>query len=113
MERMPLILNGKMDRKALPFPERDSFVREEYEAPRGEIEGKLATLWKELLHVNSVSRSDNFFELGGHSLLAVRLASRIRNCLGADVGIADLLLKPCLSSQAKLIAERQLEVLEL
>ena len=73
MEAMPLTPNGKLDRKALPAPEDDAYASQHYEAPQGEIETVLASLWAELLKLDRVGRHDNFFELGGHSLLAIPL----------------------------------------
>ena len=78
LERMPLTVNGKLDRKALPEPEGDAYGEREYEEPQGEIERKLAAIWEEVLHVERVGRHDNFFELGGHSLLAVTVIERMR-----------------------------------
>ncbi|WP_455907021.1 amino acid adenylation domain-containing protein, partial [Rhizobium ruizarguesonis] len=71
LEALPLTVNGKLDRKALPVPDDDAYARRAYEAPQGEIETLLAGIWAELLGVERVGRHDNFFELGGHSLLAV------------------------------------------
>ncbi|WP_122658146.1 non-ribosomal peptide synthetase, partial [Burkholderia pseudomallei] len=78
LDAWPLTPNGKLDRRALPAPADDAYARAEYEAPRGAKEEALAAIWRELLHVERVSRHDNFFELGGHSLLAVQLVSRLR-----------------------------------
>ncbi|WP_208451389.1 phosphopantetheine-binding protein, partial [Burkholderia gladioli] len=66
----PLTPNGKLERRALPDPEREAFGSVGYEAPRGETEETLAAIWAELLKQPKVGRHDNFFELGGHSLLA-------------------------------------------
>ncbi|MQX46988.1 non-ribosomal peptide synthetase, partial [Sinorhizobium medicae] len=69
LDALPLTVNGKLDRKALPVPDDDAYARRTYEAPQGEIETLLAGIWAELLGVERVGRHDNFFELGGHSLL--------------------------------------------
>ena len=78
LDRLPLTPNGKLDRKALPAPGDDAYTRQEYEAPRGEIEEALAEIWREVLEVGRIGRHDNFFELGGHSLLAVTVIERMR-----------------------------------
>ncbi len=83
LEALPVMPNGKMDRRALPAPDRS---RPEFEkafvAPRDELELELAHIWEEVLGVRPVGARDNFFELGGHSLLAVRLFARIEKRLG-------------------------------
>ncbi|XP_055302605.1 uncharacterized protein LOC129568576 [Sitodiplosis mosellana] len=75
---LPLTLNGKLDRRALPPPDDEAFVRQQYEAPQGEMEEKLADIWRELLSIESISRHDNFFELGGHSLLVMKFANKAK-----------------------------------
>jgi amino acid adenylation domain-containing protein len=103
MEAYPLTPNGKVDRKALPAPEGDAYARRGYEAPVGETEAALAEIWSGLLKVEQVGRRDSFFELGGHSLLAVQVISRVRQRLGAEVGIADLFECPALADLARAI----------
>ena len=78
LRSLPLTPSGKVDRRALPAPAMDAYAQRRYEAPEGEIETTLSTLWAELLNVRQVGRHDNFFELGGNSLLAIRLAARMR-----------------------------------
>ncbi|MEX0447230.1 amino acid adenylation domain-containing protein, partial [Xenorhabdus sp. SGI246] len=73
LETLPLTPNGKLDRRALPAPGEAAFAHQVYEAPQGETEITLATIWQELLNVEQVGRYDNFFVLGGHSLLAMRM----------------------------------------
>ncbi|WP_284283076.1 thioesterase domain-containing protein, partial [Bradyrhizobium liaoningense] len=96
---LPLTVNGKLDRKALPAPEDDAYARRTYEPPRGEIETALAEIWAELLGLERVGRHDNFFELGGHSLLAVQLLSRAVD-LGIKFSAADLFQAPALKELA-------------
>ncbi|MGM9517038.1 non-ribosomal peptide synthetase, partial [Roseateles sp. DB2] len=85
LPQLPITLNGKLDRKALPPPDDDAFHAERYVAPEGAIEAELAAIWSELLGRPLVGRHDNFFELGGHSLLTLRLLERMRQAsLSAD-----------------------------
>jgi hypothetical protein len=101
LDAFPLTPGGKVDRRALPAPEGEAYAAREYEPPVGETEAALAEIWAEVLRVERVGRHDHFFELGGHSLLAVRVISRVRQVLGAEVGIADLFEKPVLSTLAQ------------
>ncbi|HEY7769992.1 condensation domain-containing protein, partial [Longimicrobium sp.] len=98
---LPLTANGKVDRRALPAPEGDAFATRGYEAPVGEMEQALAEIWRDVLRVEQVGRRDDFFELGGHSLLAVRVISRVRQVLGAEVSIGDLFERPVLADLAR------------
>ncbi|WP_245495122.1 amino acid adenylation domain-containing protein [Rhizobium ruizarguesonis] len=101
LEALPLTVNGKLDRKALPVPDDDAYARRAYEAPQGEIETLLAGIWAELLGVERVGRHDNFFELGGHSLLAVRLLVRLTEALAVELPLAILFAKPTLAELAR------------
>ncbi|SIT66707.1 amino acid adenylation domain-containing protein [Burkholderia sp. b13] len=99
LDAFPLTPNGKLDRRALPEPDADALAHQAYEAPQGELETTLTTIWAELLGVEHVGRHDSFFALGGHSLLAVRLMNRVR-MLGADVPLATLFAAPTLAAFA-------------
>ncbi|WP_052113892.1 non-ribosomal peptide synthetase, partial [Burkholderia pseudomallei] len=101
LDAWPLTPNGKLDRRALPEPADDAYARAEYEAPQGAKEEALAAIWRELLHVERVSRHDNFFELGGHSLLAVQLVSRLRQALSVEVALGTVFDAPVLSALAE------------
>jgi len=99
LEHLPLSANGKLDRKALPIPDAQAVPRRPHEAPEGEVETVLATIWGDLLGLDRIGRHDHFFELGGHSLLAVQLMERMRQReLYAD--IRSLFSAPTLSAFA-------------
>jgi len=89
LESMPLMPNGKIDRKALPAsaPTRRE-VEKTFVAPRDALEAELIGLWEEVLNVRPIGVTDNFFELGGHSLTAVRLFGLIENRLGKRLPLA-------------------------
>ncbi|HKH46439.1 MAG TPA: amino acid adenylation domain-containing protein [Thermoanaerobaculia bacterium] len=74
---MPLTVNGKVDRKALPAPEQPG-AASGYVAPRTREEELLAAVWAQVLRLPRVGVNDNFFELGGDSILSVQIVSRAR-----------------------------------
>jgi len=71
LDAFPLTPNGKVDRKALPAPQAERQIERVLVAPRSELEQRIATVWREVLHLEHVGVKDNFFDLGGHSLLIV------------------------------------------
>ncbi len=77
LARLPLTSAGKLDRRALPDPDRTPVGACAVEPPETATERLLAELWRELLHVEAVNALDNFFDLGGHSLLATQLLARL------------------------------------
>jgi amino acid adenylation domain-containing protein len=101
LDQLPLTPSGKLDRKALPGVDEQSFARRPYESPQGEIEETVASVWENLLGIQKVSRHDNFFELGGHSLLAVRLLGRLQGEFGVRIELSTLFDYPDLASFAK------------
>ncbi|MBA4246586.1 MAG: non-ribosomal peptide synthetase, partial [Pseudomonas sp.] len=101
LERLPLSPNGKLERKALPEPQR---VQRDYQAPRSGIESQLANIWQELLAVERVGREDDFFALGGHSLLATQLVSQIRRQLQRELPLRAAFEASTLSAQALQLA---------
>jgi amino acid adenylation domain-containing protein len=84
LDRFPLTASSKVDRRALPDPERAA-EEGDFLAPVGEIEETLAAVWARLLGVERVSRQADFFALGGHSLLATQLVSRLREVFGVEL----------------------------
>ena len=100
LDVLPLLPNGKLDRKALPAPERQRQVDESFVAPASALEAAIAAIWKELLGVDTVGVHDNFFDLGGHSLLVIQLQSRLRQVVDHDITVIDLFTYPTIRSLA-------------
>jgi len=105
LDAMPLLPSGKVNRRAL---RRDagasSAAAPAFVAPEGVVEEEIARVWKELLRVEAVGAHANFFALGGHSLLAMRVVSRLRESLGVEVRIVDLVEAPTLRALARRLA---------
>ncbi len=78
LERLPLKVNGKLDREALPEPSRVAESAREYVGPRTATEEVLCGIWSEVLRVERVGVHDNFFELGGDSILSIQISARAR-----------------------------------
>jgi thioesterase domain-containing protein len=99
LAELPMTPNRKVDRNALPeakaFMPQVAFVE-----PHGEVERRLAKIWREILGVESVSAHDNFFDLGGHSLLMAKLLRGIDLEFGQRLSMAAVFQAPRLDAMA-------------
>ncbi|RKG51193.1 amino acid adenylation domain-containing protein [Corallococcus sp. AB011P] len=107
LDALPLTLNGKVDRRALPAP--DATPRADGVAPRDATEQRLADIWTELLGTPRVGVHDDFFELGGNSLLATQVISRVRESFGVDVPLRSAFEARTVAALAQVVS-RQAEV---
>ncbi|GMN04614.1 hypothetical protein MTsPCn5_00020 [Croceitalea sp. MTPC5] len=91
MESMPLTINGKLDRTALPNPEL-SLQSENYVEPSTTTELIICRIWQELLHLKLeyISISISFFKLGGHSLNATKMVYEINRILNTKLSLVDV-----------------------
>jgi len=107
LDALPLSVNGKVDRNALPAPRR-SFDDEPTSSatPRTAVEEQMAVIWSRTLGVDRVGVHDDFFELGGHSLLAVHLLIEVERELGVAVPLASFLENFTVADLAAIIEEK-------
>jgi amino acid adenylation domain-containing protein len=106
LDKLPLTLTGKVDRKRLPVPEPSHLDSEAaYAAPRTDFEHRLAQIWKEALRVDDLGINDNFFDLGGHSLMMTQVHRRLEGILGRGVSILALFKHPTIGALARYLQE--------
>ncbi|MBZ9641763.1 condensation domain-containing protein, partial [Streptomyces sp. PSKA30] len=100
LDALPLTVNGKVNREALPAPDLRAGGSRGPVTPTEEI---LCGLFAELLGVDSVGAEESFFELGGDSLLVMRLIARIRSVLEVSVGVREVFAEPTVAGIARLV----------
>ncbi|WP_186648867.1 non-ribosomal peptide synthetase [Fluviispira vulneris] len=90
LKEIPLTLNGKLDKKALPTPK----IRqdENFVPPRNELEKNICAIWESVLGLskNSIGINNKFFSVGGDSIISIKIVNKIRNDLGVILNIKDI-----------------------
>jgi amino acid adenylation domain-containing protein len=112
VRNLPLTLNGKIDRNALPAPDWTLAGHgEEFSAPNTLLELQLTQIWQRILGVPRVGTGDNFFDLGGHSLLAARLIREIETSLHYSIALPLFFKNPTIAGMTRdLRRERKVDV---
>lgn len=78
LDALPLTPNDKVDRKALPKPDKSNLnLKEEYLSARNDVEQKLVTIWEQAFRIQPIGIKDDFFSLGGNSLMATSMVAEI------------------------------------
>lgn len=104
LDTLPLTPSGKVDRRALPAPNRTRLdLNEAFVAPSTAIEERLADIWAAVLGIEQVGIHDNFFELGGHSLLTVQLLSQVKEAFQVELPLICLFKAPTVAKLAQAI----------
>jgi amino acid adenylation domain-containing protein/FkbM family methyltransferase len=102
LDELPLLPNGKVDRRALPAPGQAADDKEsKYVAPRTPVEEIVAGICASVLNLERVSVNANFFEMGGHSLLAAQVISRVRETFKVELSLRKLFLMPTVEGLAQ------------
>ncbi|WP_405652577.1 amino acid adenylation domain-containing protein [Streptomyces sp. RK9] len=104
LDRVPLTPQGKTDRRALPDP-ADGHLEQggEFTAPRTPVEMVVAEIWRTVLGVERVGAHDSFFALGGDSIRAMHTVAQVRELMGTELPLQDLLTAPTVADQANLL----------
>jgi amino acid adenylation domain-containing protein len=109
MDKFPVTLNGKVDRKLLPAPlEIRSQVSADYVAANTELGKTLVSIWSEVLKMENIGITDNFFELGGNSLVAAMLITRIKKVLNIKITLSVLFMKQTIAEIEKEIQNQKI-----
>jgi len=103
LDKIPLMSNGKVNRKALPKLEMRS-NSSSYEGPRNEAEKKMINIWKEILGDKKIGINDNFFELGGHSLRATQLVAKIYKEFNVELPLTEVFHTPSVKELVEVIS---------
>lgn len=106
LEKFPLTANGKVDRRALPDPDKSSGAGVNYVSPSNETEGRLLALWQEILEIREIGVMHNFFDVGGHSLKATLLVSRIHKEFDVNIPLKEVFEYPTIHDLAGRIIDR-------
>jgi amino acid adenylation domain-containing protein len=105
LESLPLMPNGKIDRRALPVPDdARPELRQAYVEPGSSLERTIWSIWREVLPIERIGANDNFFELGGHSLRLAVVHSKLVQALSRELSIMDLFQYPTIHSLARHLA---------
>lgn len=97
-------INGKMDRRALPRPDRGRHnLAQSYTLPTSEIDRQVVDIWEAILDVHPIGIHDNFFDLGGHSLAAARIVSAVIKTFLVNIPLAILFNSPTVAEMAAAI----------
>lgn len=101
LANLPLTLNGKIDRKALPRPAAPAMRADDpVEIFMTPLQTKIAGIWRDLLRRERVGLQDNFFDVGGHSLLLAKLHARLKHEFGSNLSMIELFQRTTIAAQA-------------
>ncbi|WNV85476.1 amino acid adenylation domain-containing protein [Umezawaea sp. Da 62-37] len=103
LDELPLLPNGKVDRKRLPEPGRSTAESTPPETPLQKV---LCRIWEQVLDAKDIGVHDDFFVLGGHSLLATQVVSQVREVFRMDFPLHFFVETPTVAAFAALLRER-------
>ena len=110
VEAMPLTPNGKIDRNALPKPDKFKSDREAtFVEPKSNIEKQIADIWKEVLGIEEVGVTDNFFEIGGHSLAVIQVTQKMRQLVDREIPTVTMFQYPTIKSLVDLFKSEEVD----
>jgi acyl carrier protein len=107
LSSFPLLPNGKINRQALPAPEKPRPELDgNYQAPRNATEELVREIWSEVLEIPKIGIHDDFFELGGHSLMVTQVLARLRERVQIDLPMRVIFDAPTIAGFAEVLEEK-------
>jgi hypothetical protein len=100
LERLPMTSHGKVDRRALPPPDRARSDGGDHVPARTPTEREICRIWSSVLGIDGIGVHDSFFALGGHSLAATKVAARMSEAFGVPLPLAVIFGKPTIAALA-------------
>ncbi len=106
LNALPLMSNGKLDRRALPAPTQQPVTTNNaLLMPQNSIEQTIAAIWRKALRIEHIGRHDNFFDLGGHSLLMGQIHGALQEQFAQPIALIDLFSYPTVSALAQFLGQ--------
>ena len=105
--RLPITINGKIDRKSLPEPTFEASANFEY--PKNQLEEETLKIWSAILSVGAseISVTNNFFRLGGDSILAIKLLLKLNDRFHKDISVADIFNNSSIRELARFLKNKK------
>ncbi|MCP4151675.1 MAG: AMP-binding protein, partial [bacterium] len=101
VDKIPLLSNGKIDKGALPHPQRTrAKSNATYVPPKSDMETEISKIWKDILDIEQTGIHDNFFDLGGTSMHIIQVGSKLKEAVGTEVPVVTMFSNPTISTLA-------------
>jgi len=109
IDKIPLTHNGKVDKKILQSYGIPMDLGNNYEPLDNQTEEFIASLWKDVLHIDKLGALDNFFDVGGHSLHIIRINEKLKAYFQKDIPVVALFRYPTIRSLAQYLENKTKE----
>ncbi|OUM56194.1 hypothetical protein PIROE2DRAFT_19307 [Piromyces sp. E2] len=107
INEIPITTNGKLNKKALPKPNINNILKENYEEPKTQIEKEICSIFSDTLNIskNTIGRYSSFIDIGGDSFSSFNVISKIENKFKLKLNIKDILSKPTVYELSEYVAK--------
>nr|NIM17869.1 amino acid adenylation domain-containing protein [Candidatus Aminicenantes bacterium]NIM84481.1 amino acid adenylation domain-containing protein [Candidatus Aminicenantes bacterium]NIN24002.1 amino acid adenylation domain-containing protein [Candidatus Aminicenantes bacterium]NIN47716.1 amino acid adenylation domain-containing protein [Candidatus Aminicenantes bacterium]NIN90646.1 amino acid adenylation domain-containing protein [Candidatus Aminicenantes bacterium] len=103
LDKFPLTLAGKVDRRALPKPEVKTAAA--YVEPQDGLQERVWQIWHDIFDLDRIGIYDNFFEIGGHSLRGLQVVNGIQKEFGVKLPIAEIFKHPTIKELSEVVKD--------